>query len=107
MKCHYCDCKLDDLLHTGVLYCANHRNIKYVCSGSLEKCTVLWIDMTFGHYCLTLDLQKGKCYLFNVPIGDNLIQESMNMMTLNYLPPITPENVGEWVVRLLNLKAFS
>lgn len=109
MKCTYCDSELEDWTLSGVLRCPKHKNVKFVCSMAMvpHKHKVLWIDIFFDHYCISLDMIENKCNLYNTPIGESLIHESQKMLTLNHLPPITPENVGEWVIRLLNLKAFS
>ena len=59
-----------------------------------------WIEYHLGDYYIDTELIDKQSWLVRKKGGVDLV-------TLNYLIDVNPQNVNEWIERLLSLKAFS
>jgi len=106
MKCYYCTTELE---HNGggIFKCFTCPHlVTYICSGSSSKIHVRTVDIVLPSYVCSLEQDAKQCNLYDRrpnEVGLSL----QRILSLNYLPDITPDNALDWIERLLKLKVFS
>ena len=67
---------------------------------SLYKEKIRWVEYHLGDYYIDTDLVGNQSWLVREKGGVDLV-------TLNYLIDVNPQNVKYWIDKLLKLQAFS
>lgn len=89
-------CQKDVVIRNGLSSCTSCK-INYIESNA----KLIWIEYNIGEdYYIDTDFFNKKCWLV-------LTKGDMDIIELNYLPEINPQNAKYWVDKLLKLKAFS
>lgn len=65
------------------------------------------IVVDFNGKTYHMDFMATEAYPFVLHSYDETEDRNKTILSLNYVPPITPNNALSWLEKLLNLKAFS
>ena len=122
IKCQFCqEGLIFDHPSNGVYYCDKHwhTRITYVFGGS-EQNPIPWETVfivpqmpvepatVWTYYHLILHHQTKKTYLnYYGDRANPKFQSPSEIATLNYLLDVNPQNVQDWIDKILNLKVFS
>lgn len=101
MNCHYCNKFIaDDTTGISNTYCVDCR-VLHVCLDNkimgLRLFTARWVDMNYFEYSVDLKPEVSKCSVY---------KDHKLIVNLDYLPDVQPDNIEDWISKLLNLKAF-
>jgi hypothetical protein len=99
MNCPFCQQQIPDIQ-------INSPHFNWYCETENCKTVIVGSDATIFYYYIQ---HEGYLLVFwlNLPRFEVMNPVSTVILKLNYLPNITPQNVGEQLSRLLNLMVFS
>lgn len=103
MKCPFC---LSDLNYSSiaVYFCLNCKvEMTYICNGSINEPIIQYTQFYFDGYMIELNHDLNSCLIFYCPAGS---VSCTSILSLNYLPIITPNNVEDWFIRIRQLFIF-
>lgn len=75
---------------------------RFIVNGSTSSPDIIYIHFRRHNYLLELCLDSNHTYLFAEPDAS-----SKRVLKLDHCPIITPQTVDDWLLKLINLKAFS
>lgn len=93
MNCYFCKTEGDD---SDSLMCYNCPTKVWNTANSMGR--VLLVYMYVDNYTIGLDIYDNYCFIIN--------EKQEYLLKMNYIPQVNPNNVEQYVKKLLKLKAF-